>query len=117
MLPEAYVVVLDFSRSPRAFREALLGPQLCDDCRECLGGAAVSVTELGSGAKVLVRPEHLEPVREAIRLTKSVLQHQHVIVDPELADIVIELAQSLPGREKVRVRRRGTMPLCFETMG
>ena len=42
-------------------------------------------------------PEHLEPVREAIRLTKSVLQHQHVIVDPELADIVIELVQSLPG--------------------
>ena len=113
MLPGPYVVVLDFSRSPRAFREALLGPQLCDDCRKFLGGAGVSVTELDSGAKVLVFPERLEPVREAIRLTTSMPQHQHVIVDPEFEAIVFGLVQSLAGREKVRVRRRGTMPLAL----
>ena len=98
MFPGPYVVVLEFSRSPRAFRDALL--QLD------------SVSELDSGVKVLVCPERREPVREAMRQTTSKLQRQHVVVDPEFEALVIDhLRQSLPGREKVRVKRRGTMAL------
>ena len=92
-----YVVVLELSRSPRAFRDALL--QLD------------SVSELDSGVKVLVHPEHREPVREAIGQATSKLQRQHVVVDPEFEASVIDLVQSLPGREKVRVKRRGLLAL------
>ena len=97
MFPGPYVVVLEFSRSPRAFRDALL--QLD------------SVSELDSGVKVLVHPEHREPVREAIGHATSKLQRQHVVVDPEFEASVIDLVQSLPGREKVRVKRRGLLAL------
>ena len=98
MLPGPYVVVLEFSRSPRAFREALLELD--------------AVWELDSGVKVLVFPEHREAVKEAIRQASPMLRHQHVVVDPEFEAFVIDhLRQSLPGREKVRVKRRGTMAL------
>ena len=96
--PWRSVVVLEFSRSPRAFREALLELD--------------AVWELDSGVKVLVFPEHREAVKEAIRQASPMLRHQHVVVDPEFEAFVIDhLRQSLPGREKVRVKRRGTMAL------
>ena len=92
------LVVLEFSRSPSAFREALLELD--------------AVWELDSGVKVLVFPEHREAVKEAIRQASPMLRHQHVVVDPEFEAFVIDhLRQSLPGREKVRVKRRGTMAL------
>lgn len=115
------VLVLRFSRSSRAFRDALLQSPELEDTRNALEQFGYSV-ELESGAKVFVRPDIYQPVLRAIRLGGWVLYPEHVIVEtPELEDAVIQLAKGLPkkvtntrqNREKVLPRGATAMPLAF----
>lgn len=120
--PEAGVKVslLKFSRSPRAFREALLQSLDLQDARLALERRGYSV-ELDSGAKVFVDAELYQPLLEAIRLANWVLYPEHVIVNPDLESKVIAIARGLPKtttdgrskREKVLPRGTTAVPLAF----
>jgi len=57
------VHILKFSRSPKAFKEALLEGEFLEPCRQDLIDAEFDV-KLDSGAKIFVRPEHFELVRD-----------------------------------------------------
>lgn len=120
--PEAgvKVLLLEFSRSPRAFRDALLHSPVLQDARLALEQRGYSA-ELDSGAKVFVDAELYEPLLEAIRLGHWVLYSKHVIVNPDLESTVIAIAKGLPKtikagraeREKVLPRGKTTVPLAF----
>eukprot|EP00930_Biecheleria_cincta_P031850 TRINITY_DN22098_c0_g1_i1.p1 TRINITY_DN22098_c0_g1~~TRINITY_DN22098_c0_g1_i1.p1 ORF type:complete len:673 (+),score=140.99 TRINITY_DN22098_c0_g1_i1:156-2021(+) len=122
--PEAgvKVVVLKFSRSPRAFRNALLQSPDLQCTRLALEQRGYSV-ELDSGAKVFVDAELYEPLLEAVRLADWVAYPEHVIVNPDLESKVLAIARSLPKtvidgrpkREKVLPRGKTTVPLAFAT--
>jgi len=109
-----HVILLTFSRSPQSFRETLLQASELEACRQALEVAGFAV-ELPSGAKVFVEPQHYLPTVEAVRLGGWTLMHQHVLVDPELADAVIGLVLALPGREKIRPRGAKVLPVGFAT--
>lgn len=105
------VVLLTFTRSPRAFREALLeATGELAECRRALDEAGLAVEHV-SGAKMLVQPWQYEPALEALRLCKLTLLHQHVVVDPSLADSVESLVRGLPRRNKVYMRDTNVLPL------
>jgi len=109
-----YVHLLTYSRSPRAFRNALMHSPALAECRSALQDHGFQV-ELPTGAKVLV-PPHLRPaVVEAIRLGGMQLTRVHVIVSPELEGTVRRLIDALPKKEKVYSRGSGPtrVPLGF----
>lgn len=84
-------------------------PEL-DACRQALEAQNFKI-ELDSGAKVLVQPQHYEAAVEAIRIRDVRLFPEHVIVDPELYSLVLDLVMGLPKREKIYSRGSEVVPL------
>jgi len=69
---------------------------------------------LFGGAKVLVSPSKLEALKIAIRLANISLKKHHVLVSPEIEDVVTSLVQTLPRCEKVRRRGKAKkIPIKF----
>ena len=92
-------LVFEYSRSPAAFREALLTSELLRDCREALAAHGFS-PELASGAKIFVSPEQYEAV---VRACEDLdLRPRHVVVSHELFESVGEVVRGLPSSKKVR---------------
>jgi len=104
------VLLLRFSRPSAALRQNLLNADELSSCRAALESQGLPV-ELASGAKVFVRPEHYDPALTAIRLYGLTLYKNHVIVDPDLEDIVVQLAKQIHGRSFTYPKRRDLVPL------
>jgi len=107
-----YLVLLKFTRSPQAFREALMESPELAEVRDKLQSSGLNV-ELASGAKVFVEPDHYEAMLEAVRLGNWNLYPEHVIVDPTLETTVIEIVRKLHGKYKVYSKSSDVVPLGF----
>merc|ERR1719356_926278 len=95
------VVLLKFSRCPVALKKVLLEAAELAQCREALRQNALDI-ELESGAKVFVQPQHYLAVIDIIHAADLRLYPEHIVVDPELEDVVIEIVdKKIPKREKV----------------
>lgn len=111
------VLLMQFSRSPEAFRKALMHCSDLASVRESLKEHGLPI-ELQSGAKVFVQPEDYPAVLEAIKLGKWVLHPSDIIVDPALEVSVLQVARNLPRddagrRAKVLPRGSQAVPLNF----
>merc|ERR1712226_1491939 len=104
------VVLLKFTRSPRVFREALMECAELADARHELEASGFA-SELASGAKIFVQPDHYEAVLEAIRLGSWSLYPEHVIVEPHQEDMVVQLVRKLHGKYKVYPKSSSLVPL------
>jgi len=109
-----YVYLLTYSRSPRAFRDALMHSPALAECRQALQDHGFQV-ELPTGAKVFEPPQLRPAVIEAIRLGGLQLTRVHVVVSPDLEDTVRHLIDAIPKKEKVYPRGSGPtrVPLGF----
>eukprot|EP00444_Apocalathium_aciculiferum_P069655 CAMPEP_0183573686 /NCGR_PEP_ID=MMETSP0371-20130417/131609_1 /TAXON_ID=268820 /ORGANISM="Peridinium aciculiferum, Strain PAER-2" /LENGTH=227 /DNA_ID=CAMNT_0025783689 /DNA_START=12 /DNA_END=695 /DNA_ORIENTATION=+ len=109
------VILLHFSRSPEAFRVALMeGPEL-QPCRQALTDAAKDA-KLESGAKAFVRPEHYDAMCEAIHSTGRKLYTSHVLVAEEFEHLVLDAVDCLPSSEGVRRRDRENLAASWDTL-
>ena len=115
--------VLEYNRSPQAFRDALLHDPDLDEVRRPLHETGLS-TELASRAKIFVRPDQYMLVQEAIHTQHPGLdlEARHVIVDVDSEEPVRTVIARLPTRARLTVkstvrvsapaRALPTAPLC-----
>jgi hypothetical protein len=107
------VILLEFSRDPRSLHDALRNCRELKDCRDALENAGAA-SELPSLAKVFVPPEKYDATMEAVRLFGLELQGRHVLVAPELEEMVKRvIKEGTRGSAKVRSTGRGIVPLGF----
>lgn len=114
-LIDLQVVVLKFSRSPDAFRKALLeGPEL-RECREALEQAGHPVV-LDRGAKIFVRPAHYRAVMAKVWQSCTHLHASHVVVSEEFEENVKAALSALPGSARVVERARNEISASWDVL-
>jgi len=104
------VTLLNFSRSPCAFRYALMHAPELESIRQSLEAHGLPM-ELESGAKLVVHAKNYQAVLEAIRLGSLRATRSHVFVEPELEDVVIGLVRALPRLHSVNHRSSAKVPI------
>jgi TPR repeat protein len=102
------VVLLEFSRDPRSFHEALRDCPALKECRDALENAG-AIVELPSLAKVYVPPEVYDATMEAVRIFGLELQARHVIAWPGIEETVTIAAENRAA--KVKLQGRAVIPL------
>lgn len=102
-------ILLKFSRSPQTFLQSLLKAPELADCRHALDEHGLSV-QLEGGAKAFVKPENYQAVMKAIYLGGWKLYTEHVVVDPDLDALVVDIVKRMPKKEKVYPRSRSVIP-------
>jgi len=95
------LVLLHFTRHPKAFEDALSRNPDLHAVREALISAGCSHT-VQRGAKVFVMPHEYASVREAAQLHK--LGPSHVVVSEHLVPQVMDVMGSLPHKANVRIK-------------
>ena len=105
------ITVIEFRRSPVEFRQALWEDESLAECRLQLAAADQS-TELDTGAKVFLEPQHVLPTLEHLRsqgvLLNGVptylgdLKFRHVIVSERYISDVRAALDALPKRLNVK---------------
>jgi len=105
-----HVILLTFSRPSMQLRKILLGSSELAPCRAELE-AQGHLVEVESGAKIFLRPEHYNPALAAVRLHGCPLYKNHVVVDIDLEDVVVQLAQQLHGPSFTYVKGKFIYPL------
>ncbi|CAE8651292.1 unnamed protein product [Polarella glacialis] len=88
------VVLLKFNRCIQSFQRALLQRPELEPVRKALNQRGFAVV-LPSKAKAFVHPENYEAVLEAIARDKFVLYADHVLVEPELENVVKEVLKGI----------------------
>jgi len=106
------VVLLEFSRNPRSYHQALLECAELKECRDALVASGFK-PELPSLAKVFIPPEMFEATMEAVRLGGRQLEARHVLVTPELESTVVQVLRTPGNPEKIRCKSRAIVPLGF----
>lgn len=104
------VILLEFSRDPRSFHDALRECEDLKDIRDALKSAGAE-SELPSLTKVFVPPEMYDAVMEAVRIFGLELHGRHVLVVRELEENVKRVVHTKGS--KVRPTGRGIVPLGF----
>ena len=102
----AIVIVLEYVRSPKCFRDALLTSPMLAQCRQALieGGQHIEIAP--SGAKLFVHPWQVETVMEQLSTIDFELRPRHVIISEDLIPALEASVRSLPSRSSVIVKRR-----------
>lgn len=95
------LVLLRFTRHPKAFEDALSRNVDLLAVREALISAGCSHI-VPRGAKVFVMPHEYSSVQEASQLHK--LGPSHVVVSEHLVPQVMDVAESLPHKANVRIK-------------
>lgn len=95
--------VLEFSRHPKAFKDALLDGEALLRCRESLATAGFTV-EQTSGAKIFVPPDLFEATVFAI--AGMDLKPWHVVTSDEHLAQVLATVRGLRSRDQVREKSR-----------
>ncbi|CAE8715329.1 unnamed protein product [Polarella glacialis] len=88
------VVLLKFNRCTQSFQRALLQRPELEPVRKALNQRGFAVV-LPSKAKAFVHPENYEAVLEAIARDKLALYADHVLVEPELENVVKEVLKGI----------------------
>mmetsp|Transcript_55096 Transcript_55096/g.98305 ORF Transcript_55096/g.98305 Transcript_55096/m.98305 type:complete len:679 (+) Transcript_55096:45-2081(+) len=101
------IVLLDFSRNPKIFQEALHGCPELQACTQCLETASLP-SQLESGARIFVGPGIFHAALDAIAREGWDLQKRHVVVAQEFEDVVMLAIAKLPSRAQVRLKGRQT---------
>lgn len=99
------IYLLEYTRHPEAFRQALAEGALLQQCRDALEGAGYKWL-LGSGAKVFVHPCQYTHTALAIVQDGVHLRPYHVVVCESLLYQVEASLADLPYRQGARVRRQ-----------
>jgi len=108
------VVVMQFSRHPRSFREALFSSPLLGQYRAALEDAGYETELHPSKAKVFVPPDMYQATCEAVQQRlqpQGGLKAAHVIVPLDLEPTVMEAIRPLPRGEKVRLKMQSKVPV------
>lgn len=109
----AHIALHTFSPCPQALFEALSDdPELAAYDRALEGHMRTVTTR----ARVRVKPEHFEPLVEALRLSGfplSGFQGSHMFSEPLLNETIANIVDRLPGTLKVSVKLSGVVPLEF----
>lgn len=113
-----YCFVVEFKRNPRVFFEGLQNSTALAACQEALANAGHEC-ELPGGAKLYVKPQHVEPVLKHLKTTRVRFQDgeqfefehltaRHLIVGEELRRALDQAIQSVPsrGRQRIMTKRR-----------
>lgn len=117
--PAPHVLLISYSRSPEPFREALLDATELASSRAALEARGFA-TELRAGAKVLVLPEHYEPLLESLHQRgfdpDERFTHWHLFLEPpleEVVDAIVErVNQQLKHNKKIYKKpEKVTVPL------
>ena len=96
------VRILEYKRSPKGYRTRLLTCPQLEACRLALHEAGFS-SELPSGAKLFVHPEHVQFAMAAIAAAQLDLKPRHVIVSADYESAVEEALSILPSSLGVRI--------------
>jgi len=96
------VLLLQFSRSSKAFQSALSTSPTLEPVHAALADAGCRA-QLPSGATILTDPTHFNVVYFAVR--GRTLQPCHAIVTESLEPLVHEVVNGLPCKQKIRLRR------------
>ncbi|CAE8606941.1 unnamed protein product, partial [Polarella glacialis] len=107
------VVLLKFNRSDQRFQRALLQRPELEPFRKALDKQGFDVV-LPSKAKAFVHPENYEAVLEAIARDKLVLYADHVLVEPELENMVKDVVK---GIAKPKAETRALIELSGASSG
>lgn len=107
---ESQILLLEFSRNPEVFRDALEHGEALQECREAMLGAGFQ-TALPGGAHLFVLPDLVPIALAAISQQGLTLNRRHVIVDQESEAQVMRAVKSLPSRAQVRRKNREAVQL------
>lgn len=103
-MPWEHLLLLQFSRCPKAFREALLCGQELRECRLALAKAGFSV-ELPGGALAFVCPHEYRFLQDlASRIEGIKLTASHVICSPKFEASILEAVGNLRCRDRTKVK-------------
>jgi len=106
------LLLLQLSRSTEALHNALSNSHELEPVRAALYASGFRPL-LPSGATVLAAPAHFNIA--LLSVAGRVLQPCHVIVTESLESLVLEVVNSLPTREKIRLRRSETVGFVGQT--
>lgn len=110
------VYLLEYSRSPQSFRNCLLKCPSLEQCRKALRDHGFD-TELPSGAKLFVLPEHVELVMQTLADEGWELKPRHIIVSDEFEDAVVRAIESLRSSERVKQKCRKNLTEPSQSSG
>lgn len=100
------IVLVEFSRNPRSFNEALENGAELGAVREALQRNGFACT-LPCGAHIFVRPEHYQTILgEMQSKTDLTLTRRHVLVAPEFYKFLGKAVSNLRSNEQVRYKKR-----------
>lgn len=108
------IVILEFSRHPKALQHALMSSPALKPWSAALESKGFTSELPESKAKVFVEPDHFDIAVAAASehmQPKGGLTPRHVIVPPGLEGTVKDIVSQLPGKEHVKVKSR-TRALC-----
>jgi hypothetical protein len=108
------LLLLQFSRSTEAFHNALSNSHQLEPVRAALFASGFRPL-LPSGATVFTAPAQFNIA--LLSVAGRVLQPCHIIVTESLEPLVLEVANTLPTREKIRLRRSETVGFVGQTAG
>lgn len=101
------VVILEVSRNPASLLHALTGNVELKPVRHALEEASLDLSG-SSGAMMLVYPAQYQTVDSMVK--EWDLQRRHIITSPDLEAIVKQAIESLPKRDRVRVKSSRRIP-------
>jgi len=97
------VYLLEYSRSPKSFRDCLLCSLSLEPCRKALKLSGFDV-ELASGAKMFLHPWQVKSVLQA--LSSVDLKPRHVIAHADFESAIEHALKSLRSQERVKEKSR-----------
>jgi len=113
------VCLMEFKRDPESFHHTLLNCPELKSCRDALAAWGFN-PELPSQAKAFVRPDLFEATLEAVSLQGFALKGRHVLVEPDLEEVVqrvlkvsADTSLGCKGSEGVTVKRQLLVPIAF----
>merc|ERR550532_1340204 len=101
--PAGEIILLDFSRNPKTFRDVLQECAELNPCRQ---------EELPSGAHIFVVPEDFEDAMHAVEREGWTLKRRHVVVAQEFEEVVMSVVKKIASREQVRLKSRTVACFC-----
>eukprot|EP00929_Paragymnodinium_shiwhaense_P027726 TRINITY_DN16208_c0_g1_i1.p1 TRINITY_DN16208_c0_g1~~TRINITY_DN16208_c0_g1_i1.p1 ORF type:complete len:518 (+),score=66.78 TRINITY_DN16208_c0_g1_i1:89-1642(+) len=106
------VVILEYSKHNEWFRDVFAESPQLENIRQALQICGFRI-ELESGAKCVMRPEHVKAVLQDVCERGEVLDRRHVVVSADLEDIVKDVIEE--ARQSVSRKERGSFKLKGRT--
>lgn len=108
-----YVWLIEYSRDPKSFHEALASSPVLSGCFRTLEDKGPQQHDVLGPAKAFVRPEQFELVLTFIEFHKPELKPRHVFVSPEFAAELAQCIERIRCKDKVKRKSQCKVPLSF----